>query len=324
MAHVKLMDMMDLMYGRQSLDRAHELRLESPALQDHPAALYSVIWRELSLIYADGRGAGLLTRSHAQDFYTRDLAGPLQSFEPIFLGMADGQPRFVIDVSHLEADERGPSVGDDAGEMAFKPLRHHGPLLPVEDGALLAYARGMVLWHRSHRYCGVCGSPTVFAEGGHVRSCANPACGRQHYPRTDPAVIMLVEQGDRILLHRQSVWPKGMWSCLAGFVEPGETLEDAVKREVREESGIEVDRIAYVESQPWPFPSSLMMAFTAQACGGVLAPDTQEIEDARWFRVEDLNLFDDCNRQSGEGLFLAMPGTVARRMVENWIRSRAA
>lgn len=315
--------MMDLMYGRQSLDRAHELRSESPALQDHPEARFAVIWRELSLIRTDGNGAGFVNQS-----YARALMGSVESFDPIFLGMADGQPRFVIDVSHLDADEHGPILDGQTTALgsatAFKSLRHHGPQLPIADGTLLAYARAMVLWHRNHRYCGVCGAKTIFGAGGHVRACANPACGREHYPRTDPAVIMLVEQEDRILLHRQSIWPKGMWSCLAGFVEPGETLEDAVKREVREESGIEVDHVTYVESQPWPFPSSLMMAFTAQACGGVLAPYIQEIEDARWFSVEDLALFDDCNRQSGEGLFLAMPGTVARRMVENWIGSRTA
>lgn len=308
--------MQDLMYGRQTLDRAHEVRHDAPSLQISPDALFTVVWRELSLIRKDGGGAALIAPMRA-----RALCGADGPFDPVFLGLSGGRPHFVVDASHVEADEHGPEVDPDA---MFKPLRVHGPQLPVEEGALLAYARAMVMWHRSHQYCGVCGARTQSKSGGHVRSCTDPACGREHYPRTDPAVIMLVERDERILLHRQAVWPKGMWSCMAGFVEPGETLEDAVRREVREESGIEVERVAYVESQPWPFPSSLMVAFTAHACGGVLAPDTTEIEDARWFGADDLEDFTDENRHSGAGPFLAMPGTVARRMVDGWLAAQKA
>jgi NAD+ diphosphatase len=129
---------------------------------------------------------------------------------------------------------------------------------------------------------------------------------------------MLVEHEDRILMHRQKIWPQGMWSCLAGFVEPGETLEQAVVREVFEESGVKAYDVRYVASQPWPFPSSLMVAFTAKANDPTLRPDYNEIEDAQWFSRADLELFHDSNRQTGQGLFLAVPGSAARHMIEMW------
>src|SRR5262249_49094954 len=152
-----------------------------------------------------------------------------------------------------------------ADEVEFTDLRRVGPLLERFEGSLLAYARGITYWHQRHRFCGVCGAPTRSRDAGHVRVCLNETCKTQHFPRTDPAVIMLVHDGDRCLLGRQSVWPTGMHSTLAGFVEPGESLEEAVAREVREETAIEVTDVAYHSSQPWPFPSSVMLGFHARA-----------------------------------------------------------
>ena len=141
-------------------------------------------------------------------------------------------------------------------EGKFEDLRSLAGLLPPEEGALLAYARGMCHWHQSSRFCPRCGEATRILDAGHQKKCINESCGFSQFPRTDPAVIMLVEDGDRVVLGRQSRWPAGMHSILAGFVEPGESLEDAVLREVREEAGIEVERPEYQSSQPWPFPAS--------------------------------------------------------------------
>jgi len=306
--------MSDLLYAGRALDRAHHLRGDAArlaALAADPGVRVAPLWRDCSLVagsgavFADGAAAARLLA----DFP-----------EPVFLGVGEGRPLFAVDVSTVEAGGRGTVLGLPG---RFVALRTFGPSLPLEDGALLAYARAMLGWNARHRFCGVCGAPAASAQGGHVRRCTSDACRAEHFPRTDPAVIMLVEDGDRILLHRQKAWPQGMWSVLAGFLEPGETLEQAVVREVAEETGIAVADIRYVASQPWPFPASLMVAFTARAVGGVLAPDPDELEDARWFGRHDLEAFDDRHRAAGQGLFLANPGTAARLLIDSWRRLSA-
>src|SRR3546814_482718 len=174
----------------------------------------------------------------------------------------------------------------------FTDLRRIGPLLERFEGSLLAYARGLLWWHQRHRFCGVCGHPTVSVKGGHQRSCTNQACAAPQFPRTDPAVIMLVHDGERCLLGRQRVWPDGMYSTLAGFVEPGETLEEAVAREVWEESGIQVRDVRYHSAQPWPFPSSLMLGFHAAAKSFEIVRNDDELGDAQWYTAEDLAGFE--------------------------------
>jgi len=303
--------MQDILYTGSKLHRDHTLRRNAEELsiliQSQTVRLVPV-WKDLSLVRSGDTHACWLEGDSAQQIVQRFS-------ETVYLGHLDGASYFAVDISSLDAEETGPDLGADT---RFVNLRLHAPQLAVSVGAVLAYARGLVVWHRFHRHCGVCGAPTKSEEGGHVRRCISELCGHLAYPRTDPAVIMLVEDGDRILLHRQQQWPPGMWSCLAGFVEPGEPLEDAVRREVMEESGIEVDDVRYVASQPWPFPSSLMIAFTAKAVGGTLLPDVTEIEDAQWFTRDDLNLFDDQNRQTGQGAFLAAPGSAARHLIEMW------
>ena len=161
-------------------------------------------------------------------------------------------------------------------------------LLPVDEAGLLGYARAMVAWRRRHRYCGTCGAKTMPAKGGHVLVCTNPVCRHEQFPRIDPAIIVLVSDGERALLGRQAAWPRGRYSTIAGFVEPGESLEDAVAREVLEETGVRVAEIEYHSSQPWPFPSSLMLGFTAHALTQEVHLRDQELEDARWFTRADL------------------------------------
>lgn len=186
-------------------------------------------------------------------------------------------------------------------------------LLAPGEGELLAHARALAYWHRRHRFCGDCGHPTEGAQGGHVRVCSNPQCGRQHFPRTDPAVIVLVTAGERCLLGRQPSWLPGRYSTIAGFVEPGESLEAAVVREVGEETGVRVREVRYQSSQPWPFPASLMLGFRAVAEGEDIHLGDEELEDARWFSREELE------RAMEEGA-LRLPGriSIAYRLIEDW------
>ncbi|MEA3142360.1 MAG: diphosphatase [Gammaproteobacteria bacterium] len=191
----------------------------------------------------------------------------------------------------------------------FEDLRLVAALLPAEEAGLLGYARGMIAWRNRHRFCGTCGSPTLAAKGGHVLVCTNPACRHEQFPRIDPAIIVLVSDGERALLGRQAAWPVGRYSTIAGFVEPGESLEDAVAREVLEETGITVDQIEYHSSQPWPFPSSLMLGFTAHALTSEIARRDDELEDAQWFTREDLK----------SGRPIVPPSvSISFRLIEHW------
>jgi NAD+ diphosphatase len=191
----------------------------------------------------------------------------------------------------------------------FEDLRLIASLLPADEAGLLGYARGMVAWRNRHRFCGTCGFPTLAAKGGHVLVCTNAACRHEQFPRIDPAIIVLVSDGERALLGRQAAWPVGRYSTIAGFVEPGESLEDAVAREVLEETGITVNQIEYHSSQPWPFPSSLMLGFTAHALTTDIARRDDELEDAQWFTREDLK----------SGRPLVPPSvSISFRLIEHW------
>lgn len=179
-----------------------------------------------------------------------------------------------------------PEGWEPPGGMAFHGLRGVYGLLGDAHFRMAGRAVQLVDWDRTHRFCGACGTPTLRRSAEHAREC--PACGLVAFPRLSPAVIFLVRDGDRILLGRHAGLPPGMYSTLAGFVEPGESLEEAVAREVREEAGISVRNVRYFGSQPWPFPNSLMVAFTAEYAGGELAPDPVELEDAGWFHPDAL------------------------------------
>ncbi|MGH7088080.1 MAG: NAD(+) diphosphatase [Stellaceae bacterium] len=226
--------------------------------------------------------------------------------ERVLLGLDRDRALFAVDLSHLETPCRFAGC-------EFADLRRVGPLLPSPEASLLAYARGIAYWQQRHRHCGVCGAPTASEEGGHVRRCT--ACSAQHFPRTDPAVIMLVHDGKRCLLGRKQEWPKGMHSTLAGFVEPGESLEEAVAREVREEVGIEIEEVTYHSSQPWPFPASLMLGFYARAKTRAVTLDPQELEHADWYERRWLLAHED-----DDELRLPRRDSIARRLVEDWLR----
>jgi NAD+ diphosphatase len=227
----------------------------------------------------------------------------------VFLGLIDEIAHFAADFSAYE----DPPL-EEHGQ--FRDMRGVGQLLGHQEGALLVYARATIQWHARHQFCGVCGSPSESRVSGHMRKCTNQACATEHFPRLDPAVIMLVHDGgDRLILGRQKNWPPGQHSVLAGFVEPGECLEDAVAREIEEEVGVPITDIQYHSSQPWPFPSSIMLGFTARATDATLNVDRDELEDARWFTREDL-------LRSPENSDFRLPRTdsISRRLIEDWMR----
>ena len=308
------------------LDRATHLRADPRWLSDRlsdPASRVVPVWRERSLV---ARAVGEVPVETDAMAYAPVLLPPAagaSDLEPpeewIFLGLEGGaeggRAVFAADVPGEagEARQESPSDSPLDGAGEFLDLRGVGAMLGQGDGALLAYARAIVTWSRRHRFCGTCGSPTRPEQGGHVRRCDDETCGVDHFPRTDPAIIVLVTDGDRCLLGRKDIWPEGVYSTLAGFVEPGESLSEAVVREVREESGIEVSSVRYRSSQPWPFPASLMLGFRAERVGGKLSVAHQELVDARWFDRADFA------RRREIGLRLPGRVSISRRLIEDWL-----
>jgi NAD+ diphosphatase len=255
-------------------------------------------------------GAELAVLSLAELVGGDDLSADQEGV--VFLGIDSGTGAlFGLDLSVPEVAEIIVELPDGAREM---DIRGAAMLLPPEAGNRVAYASAMLTWHRRHRWCGACGEGTVPGWGGHVRTC--PGCGAEHFPRTDPVIIVAVSAGDCCLLGRQPVWPPTMWSALAGFVEPGESLEDAVRREVAEEAGVTVGEVRYHSSQPWPFPLSLMLGFHGDA--GLEPPeitvDASELDDARWWpRAELLAAIADGS------VMLPPPFSIARQLIDSWL-----
>ena len=223
------------------------------------------------------------------------------------LGLDDGAPVFLL---------REPVAPGTLQEAEWIGLREAGVRLPASDAGLLSYARGLANWQAAMRYCSVCGSALELISAGHRAACAQ--CERLHFPRTDPAIIVIVEHDDACLLGRQALWRPNQYSTLAGFVEPGESLEDAVRREVREEAGIEVLDCDYHSSQPWPFPASLMLGFTATARAREIQLNDGELEDARWFTAKQIVQ----GVRSG-ALRPSSPLSISYRLLECWLRTHA-
>jgi NAD+ diphosphatase len=276
-----------------SFDRASELRGRPEAMaaaRGDAAALYLPIWRNRSLVDAgDPPAPVFLTRAQAAPFVDEAEC-------EVFLGRLGPRPCWALGLPGEKPLEHAFANGDflaghpggsSAGRLpasaplAFNDLRLLGPTLPSETARLLAYARAIVAWHRAQRCCGRCGQVMRAEEGGHMRLCV--ACGTRHFPRTDPAMMALVRRGDRILLARQPRFPPRMVSILAGFVEPGESIEESVVREVHEEVGLEVRDLRYLRSQPWPFPASLMIGFSMWSDEGDIVVDGEELEAAGWY-----------------------------------------
>ncbi|MDH2408197.1 NAD(+) diphosphatase [Streptomyces chitinivorans] len=283
------------------IDRASHHRLDEAwlgAAWSHPTTRCFVVSGGQVLIEDTGDGGAELVTMPSFD-------APLTEAHRYFLGIdEDGVRYFALQKDAL------PGRMDDAARPAG--LREAGTLLSERDAQLMVHAVALENWQRMHRFCSRCGERTVIAAAGHIRRC--PACGGEHYPRTDPAVIMLVTDPEgRALLGRQVHWPKGRFSTLAGFVEPGESVEQAVVREAGEEAGVTIGRVEYVASQPWPFPSSLMLGFVAHATSTEIRVDGEEIEEARWFSREELRA------AFASGEVLPPSGiSIAARLIELW------
>jgi NAD+ diphosphatase len=220
----------------------------------------------------------------------------------VLLGDYRGLAVFTMEIEAASPPELG-------GGAEFADLRLAAALLPHDEAGLVAYARAMISFRHRHRYCGSCGTPTLPKSNGRMMVCTKTGCETEFFPRVDPAVIVLVTDGDRALLGRQPGWPAGRYSTIAGFVEPGESLEDAVRREVLEETGIEVGATSYQSSQPWPFPRSLMLGFRAEARTTEVRIGDAELEDARWFHRDELH----------GGAMLPFPQSIAYRLIHEWL-----
>ena len=282
------------------VDRSSGLRKDAAWVEASlvdPGTRFVPVWQHRSLLRMLPVPAAVLLERAAvagvADFAAADT---------ILLGRFEGAACFAV-----ELDAAGPPLLAAGAE--FADLRLAGGLLPPAEAGLLGYARAMVYWRQRHRYCGACGTVTVPQQAGHVMSCPRPGCGTEAFPRIDPAIIVLVTDGERALLGRQASWPAGRYSTIAGFVEPGESFEDAVVREVREETGVEVVDASYQSSQPWPFPSSLMIGFLARAGATTISHPDGELEDARWFTRDEL--------ASGMPA-LPPPQSISFRLIAEW------
>jgi NAD+ diphosphatase len=232
----------------------------------------------------------------------------------VFLGVADGAPRFGLSFGRQAAEAL--KTREDLQLTDLRTLAVQAVVAP-EHLPPLAEAKAMLQWHARHRFCANCGAPTLSVCAGWKRDCA--ACKAEHFPRTDPVAIMLAIDGDRCLLGRQTRFVTGTWSCLAGFIEPGETIEDAVRREVLEEAGVVCGRVQYFASQPWPFPMSLMIGCHAEAISTEIKVDTSELEDARWFTRRDAALM--LARRHPDNLATPPPIAIAHHIIRAWVEA---
>jgi NAD+ diphosphatase len=273
-------------------------------------------WLEAALsdpatLYMLGRGTTQLVHTKPEPriaFVTREhpIVREVDPRQFVLLGWFRDTRCVLI---QLEA-ERSVDVPPGA---TFEELRPLSPLLRGDEAGLLAYARALSIWRTRQRFCGVCSAPTLPERAGHVMRCTNEICQHEFFPRIDPAIIVLVTDGERALLGRQSTWPPGRYSTVAGFVEPGESLEDAVAREVMEETAVRVTGVRYDSSQPWPFPSSLMIGFQATAEYGSPVQVSGELEAASWFTREQIE----------SGVALVPPShSISYRLISTWLKGR--
>lgn len=290
------------------IDRAAHLRTQPEqlsALERHPDARVYVVHRDSLLLVREAGGPRtLLTRDEARAFGASE--------PPFFLGLDEGRGIFGMGLNATAAEAlAGHHVA------ALENLRTLAATGAIAEDQLsrVAMAKSLAAWHQRHGFCANCGAPTFVAQAGWRRDC--PSCKAEHFPRTDPVVIMMVTSGEHCLLGRQKQFPPMMWSCLAGFVEAAETIEDAVKREIFEESSIRCTDVRYYMSQPWPYPSSLMVGCTARALNTDIVVDPTELEDARWFdRAEVMTMLQGTHRQ---GIVAPQRIAIARHLLEQWI-----
>lgn len=305
-------------FGGSGLDRAAHLRADTAKLEADPNARSIVLWRGKLLLEGEGAGLSRVPLDHP-------VLGDASEMR-LFLGIDDDGPLFASQLVQWE-----PDTGNEADFGAFlDPSVQHHPAMPAaahfaelravmaslspRDAELAATARAVLGWHDSHRFCSACGEQSGAADAGWRRTC--PACDTFHFPRTDPVVIMLILSGDNVLVGRSPGWPEGMYSLLAGFVEPGETIEAAVRREVFEEAGVKVGAVSYLASQPWAFPSSLMIGCHGEATTTDITLDPVELEDARWVSRADMLC---AAKGEHPEIKPARNGAIAHFLLENWL-----
>jgi len=320
-----------MFYTHAALDRADHLRKDESAQKrlytDNNAQLLPV-WRGKLLVGEDSASS-----PNMLSIATNECPPPTDTV--LFLGLVEENPIFAQSISELAEEdlaawlELAKATYPQYTNIRFDDLRVIGPSLFVKnEGALMAYARGLTYWHDNTRYCSRCGHSLRSINAGHIKCCGNNECHHQSFPRTDPAVIMLVTQpatGDSpalCLLGRNKNWPTGVFSTLAGFVETGESLEQAVQREVLEEANIHTKDVRYIASQPWPFPRSIMLGFEATATSTQITCDPDELEDARWFSVDQLKTFGTWGDEQYE-LQLPRQDSIARLLIDRWITEQA-
>ena len=301
-------------FGGSELDRAAHLRRDTAAiaaLKARDDAKVLPFWDLRGLI--DLEDAPTLAWQPMADIgqFTDDAS------ELVFLGLDNGAPRFAIGLNEAENPAKSGAL---QGRGKYIVVRTIAPQLSLSDGAILAQARAVIDWHNRHQFCAACGARSEIESAGNTRVC--PACKAEHFPRTDPVAIMLVIKDGKCLLGRKREWPPGMHSALAGFIEPGETIEEAVRREVFEEAGVHTGKVHYSSSQPWPFPSSLMIGCIAEGASDDIVVDTDELESAAWFSRAEIvaGMERVMTTEPGDGLFrMPNPIAIAHQLARAWL-----
>lgn len=295
-------------FAGNPLDRAADRRSSPEWITEqraHPEASALVLWKGEVLVepHADAERLAYLRL---------DMAEEATGKQPLFLGLWREAPVFAVEFTGAG----DPTAGPLQGMGRFQEMRGAGMILPGPEAAMAATAKSLFDWHDYHGFCARCGHETAPVDGGWKRQC--PACSTEHFPRVNPVTIMLPVFGDRCLLGRQAAWPKGRMSALAGFVEPGETIEEACARELKEEAGLNAVRVAYHSSQPWPFPSSLMIGLIAEVDSDDAAPDQTELEAVRWLTRDELRRV-LASEAGWDGVKAAPPLAIARTLMDAWV-----
>ena len=300
-------------FAGNPLDRDSERRGDEAFLAEKLAdaeSLAVALWNGKPLVEDvlgdDGKPTGVQIAYLRADM-AQELAGGNERL--LYMGLWKDIAVFAVDIEGAADPAQGPLQG--LGR--FEELRAAAATMPPADAGILATAKSMFEWRRRHRWCSACGQKTEVSDGGWKRVC--PACEAEHFPRTDPVAIMLAVHDGKCLLGRQAAWPKGMFSALAGFLEPGETIEEACARELKEEAGLTATTVRYHSSQPWPWPSSLMMGLIAEVDGADAAPDQTELEEVRWFSKEEAT---QLIRGELEGVFAPPPLAIAHQLIKAW------